>query len=229
MRRGVPPGLTFCRGFTLTELAIVLLIVALLIGGMLVPLSTQTELRRSGETGKLLTEAVEALTGFAASHSASDGKPYLPCPDTDNDGAENRSGNVCTAQEGRLPWTTLGLGHQDAWGNRLRYAVSATYSNSGSGFTLTTAGTLRVCADAACAATLATAVPAVVVSHGTNGAGAYNLAGGTNAAPSNADELANTDGDSDFVLATAAGFDDLVVWLSPNILFTRMIASGRLP
>ena len=42
------------KGFTLTELAIVLVIVALLIGGMLVPLSTQRDIHNTSDTKSTL-------------------------------------------------------------------------------------------------------------------------------------------------------------------------------
>lgn len=51
-------------------------------------------------------------------------------------------------------------------------------------------------------------------------------------APASANELANwtTSNDRVFVSTTATDtFDDLVVWLSPNILYNRMISAGRLP
>ena len=213
------------RGFTLTEMAVVLAILALLIGGMILPLSAQQDLRHNAETRKLLSDVADALHGFAASHSASDGKPYLPCPDTDGDGVENppdrSTGNACTLPEGSLPWATLGLGRQDAWGNTLRYRVSAAFSNSATGFTLLTPGDLRVCASSTCAVVLGSGLPAVVVSPGKNGAGT----------PAGADELENVDGDADFVQrdAGAAGFDDLLVWLPPSLLTQRMVAAGRLP
>lgn len=217
------PSFTRRRGFTLTEMAVVLVIVALLIGGMILPLSAQQDLRHNAETRRLLADVADALHGFAASHSASDGKPFLPCPDTDGDGAENRSATPgpCTNQEGWLPWATLGLGRQDAWGNTLRYRVSAAFSNSATGFTLLTAGDLRVCASSACAAVLGSNLPVIVLSRGKNGAGT----------PSGADELENLDGDTDFVQqdAGAAGFDDLLVWLPPSLLTQRMVAAGRLP
>ena len=73
------------KGFTLTELTIVLVIVALLVGGMMLPLSAQRNLQSVRETQKQLSDVSEALSGYAASHRAGDGKPYLPCPDTDND------------------------------------------------------------------------------------------------------------------------------------------------
>lgn len=218
------------RGFTLVELAIVMFIVALLIGGMLLPLATQQDIRANGETEKTLGEIRDALIGYAASHSATDTKPYLPCPDTDDDGAENRTGNACTSQEGRIPWSDLGAGRMDAWTNRFRYRVTPAFSNSATGFTLTSVGTLRVCTENTCATSLASAIPAVIVSHGKNGSGAYNSEGGTNTASTDANELENTDGDDNFVGKSAdTVYDDLTSWVSPNILFNRMIAAGRLP
>jgi hypothetical protein len=81
-------------------------------------------------------------------------------------------------------------------------------------------------ADCGAATSLTSRAPALLLSIGKNGA--------TGAA--GADETANTNGDVVFVShdaapATAANgeFDDLVVWLSPNILFNRMVAAGRLP
>jgi prepilin-type N-terminal cleavage/methylation domain-containing protein len=234
MNRAVPQRLTFARGFTLAEMAVVLVIVALLIAGMVLPLSAQQEIRARQETEKTLTDVREALIGYAASHSASDGKPYLPCPDTDNppDGVENRSASpgACSAQEGTLPWVDLGLGRNDAWNNRFRYVVTAAFSNSATGFTLQSAGTLTICADNACAATVASGIPALALSHGVNGAGAFNTGGGINTAPTGADELENTDGDATFVSRVSdGGFDDLVTWVPSTVLMNRMLTSGKLP
>lgn len=223
-------------GFTLVELAIVLVIVGLLLGGMMISLSSQTDLRAAADERQQTADVLEALIGYAASRS---GKPYLPCPDTDNDGVENRSGNACTASEGGIPWVDLGIGRSDAWNNRLRYRVSPAFSNS-AGFILTSSGTLKVCTTQACASAdvLGSTLPLVVTSHGKNGRGATNDSGNINQGPgaSDIDELENLDGDDNFVAhaPTQAGspageFDDVVVWLSPNVLFNRMIAAGRLP
>jgi type II secretory pathway pseudopilin PulG len=213
-------------------MSVVLLIVALLIAGMMIPLSAQQDIRARQETERILGEVREALLGFAAGHAAGDGKSYLPCPDTDDDGVENRvaSPGACTSQEGRIPWTDLGLARNDAWNNRYRYAVSAAFSNSASGITITAVGTFTVCADSACAATVATSIPAVVLSHGPNGAGAFNLTGGTNPAPTDANELANTDGNAVFVSRVPdTGFDDLMTWIPPTLLTNRLITAGKLP
>src|SRR5574340_426127 len=95
-------------GFTLTELAIVLVIVALLLGGLLVPLTAQVEQRRFRETQKALGEIREALLGFAVVNGR------LPCPDTDAPGTAGygEENFPCTAPpvaEGYLPWKTLGV------------------------------------------------------------------------------------------------------------------------
>jgi prepilin-type N-terminal cleavage/methylation domain-containing protein len=230
----VPRRLTFSRGFTLTEIAIVLMIVALLLAGIMMPLSAQQEIRARQETEKALADVREALIGYAASHAASDGKPYLPCPDSDNppDGIQNRSSSPgpCTAQEGTLPWTDLGLGRNDAWNNRFRYRVTAGFSHSSTGFPLNSAGDMEACADAACASSIAGSVPALVLSHGPNGFGAFNTSGGANAAPTNADELENTDADARFVSKTPDGnFDDLVIWVPHSTLINRLISAGKLP
>lgn len=211
----------FSRGFTLTEMAVVLVIVALLIGGMVLPLSAQQDIRNTADTQRLLADVTEALLGFAATHAAADGKPYLPCPDTDADGSENRTGNACTNQEGTLPWADLGLGRQDTWGNPLYYRVSAAFSNNATGFTLLATGDLRVCTDNTCAAAVANGIPAIILSRGKNGS----------ATPTDADELENTDGDTDFVqrMQGGNGYDDVLIWLPPGILVNRMIAAGRLP
>jgi prepilin-type N-terminal cleavage/methylation domain-containing protein len=57
------------RGFTLIELAIVMVIVTILIGGLAMPLSAQIQARRIAETKKILEEAREAIIGYAMSHT----------------------------------------------------------------------------------------------------------------------------------------------------------------
>lgn len=59
------------RGFTLIELAIVLVIVTILVGGLAMPLSAQIQARRIAETNRTLEEAREAIIGYAMSHTTS--------------------------------------------------------------------------------------------------------------------------------------------------------------
>ena len=124
------------RGFTLTELAIVLVIVTLLVGGMLVSVSTSRDITNEKEAQKQLASITEALLGFAMD------RQRLPCPATaaaGDTGVENPAGGpICAAPyTGFLPGITLGLAPTDAqgyvidpWGNRIRYAVTTASANA---------------------------------------------------------------------------------------------------
>lgn len=234
-------------GFTLVELAIAIFIIALVLGAILVPLATQVEQRQIGETQRIMDEIREALLGYAATHG------YLPCPDLQagasaNDGIEDfiLSTGQCntvtgtapnTLAAGNLPWVTLGLGQQDAWGNRFRYTVLAPYARRAlaAPFDLNTAGGLQVCPTGSCGTTLTASAVAVVISHGRNGLGAINATtNAQNPASTSPDEVENTDNDRDAVnrtLSNVAGseFDDIVIWLPKYILNSRMVAAGKLP
>lgn len=220
------------RGFTLVELAVALAVIALLLGMMIVPLGTQFDQQRIGDTQRQLNIVYEALLGFAVANGR------VPCPatanvanTTANAGTEARTGTACTLAEGVVPWTTLGINETDAWGRRFTYRVTSTWADDAaagalSSFALTDDGTITVTNGGA---SIATNVVAVVVSHGKNGAGAYQ-ADGSRLALGIGDELENADGDTTFVSRTnAPDFDDLLTWLSPAVLKARMVASSRLP
>jgi prepilin-type N-terminal cleavage/methylation domain-containing protein len=121
------------RGFTIIELAIVLFVLALLLGSILVPLRTQIEDRKVDETKRLLEQAQEALLGYSAALG------YFPCPaDIASNGNEaagtDHSTGFCPVWHGFLPAALLGFRPTDAqgfaldaWGlssNRIRYSVS---------------------------------------------------------------------------------------------------------
>lgn len=212
------------RGFTLVEMAIVLVVVGLLVSAFLTPLRMQIELRNNSETQASLLEIRDALIGYALSHNALDGRPFLPCPDTDGDGVENRVGNLCNLSEGNLPFIDLGLANIDSWNNRFRYRVTQAFANSQTGFTLTANGDITV-QDAALGNAVGLALPAIIISMGENGA-TFPVVG--------ADQLENVNGDTTFVSKEISEsainpFDDLVIWVSSNTLMNRMVAAGRLP
>lgn len=224
-------------GFTLVEMAIVLLIVALAIGGGLSVFSTQVEVQKVKETQSALDEAKEALIGYAVTHLATDSRPYLPCPDkttaagagTANDGQEDRTGTGCVAYDGNLPWVTLGLKGLDGWSNRLRYQVTNAFAQNNAGMQLGTAGTLTI--NSAAPAAVATAVPLVVLSHGPNGLGAISSGGTAVGAPTRANELENADSDAIFISngpieIAGSEFDDVVTWLPAGLLFSRLLQAG---
>jgi prepilin-type N-terminal cleavage/methylation domain-containing protein len=118
------------RGFTLVELAMVLFIIALLMGSMMYTLSAQTEQRARGDSLRSLDEAKELLLTFAIVNGR------LPCPaSATSSGAEadspGGSRNCTNYYNGFLPARAIGFQPQDAsgyaldaWGNRIRYAVS---------------------------------------------------------------------------------------------------------
>ncbi|MCA1977827.1 MAG: prepilin-type N-terminal cleavage/methylation domain-containing protein [Thiobacillus sp.] len=227
-------------GFTLIEMAIVLIIITILVGGLATPLAAQIQARRIAETKKILEEARDALYGYAMSHPTGTGSLYLPCPDTDGDGRENRvSATQCTAYRGTYPWADLGTAAQDAWGNRLRYAVVSNFINSSTGFTATTPSPgnfdpLQVCTDRTCTPPIiADQVVFVVVSHGPNGWGAQNVNGSTLAPPTALDEADNLDSDRSYVSRPPAKpdnplgeFDDLLTWASHAQLIARVCPTG---
>lgn len=204
------------HGFTLLEMAIVLAIVGLLLGGLLPVISGQMEQQRRNETRKYMDEVRDALLGYAISTA----NKRLPCPDTNGDGTAEATCTTVAQQVGTLPYKDLGVAEKDAYGNVLMYAVTREFADSATHFNLSTAGTMRVCTTAACTANLTSTAAAMIVSRGANWANT----------PS-ADEAENTDGDTDFVSHDFIqnGFDDLVIWISPSILFNRMVTAGQLP
>ena len=265
------------RGFTLIELAVVLVILGFLFAGILIPFTTQIELRRVAETQKTLLEIREALIGFAAA------KGRLPCPaSAASNGQEDfgatgneSNGNCANFLDGFVPGVTLGIGPSDgngyvldAWNNRIRYAVSnnnkiptGTPLPAPVNFDFTGMGTFPSSSGEMRNVTMANLSPDLHVCSTATGMSANSCAGGTSlvdaavaviySTGSNAarpdpggtriDENANPNPNAassnlTFVSHERAGetapngeFDDIVIWLSPNILYARMIAAGRLP
>jgi prepilin-type N-terminal cleavage/methylation domain-containing protein len=227
------------RGFTLVELSIVMVIIALLASGLFMTLTAQIDNVAASETRRRLDDAREALLGYAAANGR------LPCPAIgEATGHESPpGGGVCNDNwDGFLPAATLGLGPTDSngyaldgWNNPIRYAVTKDESsqvttsnqiktswNTASAM----ASDLRICSTATCAtgAEITDKAIAVILSRGKNGS----------ATPSSADEIENGDTDRLFVTHTptpagANEFDDMLIWISPNILYSKMIAAGRLP
>ena len=265
------------KGFSLIELAVALAIIALLIAGALIPLSTQMDVRNSADTQRSMESIREAIIGFAQANGR------LPCPALGTTptgvagaGTEQLSGSTCAGSVGSVffgvvPWATLGVPETDSWGRRFSYWVSpvfadtlmSTVSSAGqspactptplptqSSFALCSQGVITVNTrnESTHAATaLGLALPAVIVSHGKNGFGAYIPSGSTLAAPVGADETANANhavgattffsrvrtpaasGCNDAASGAFCEFDDIVVMITSNALIARMVAAGKLP
>ncbi len=238
------------HGFTLVEMAMVLLIIGLLLGGLLPTISSQVEQRRVTDTNKQLDEVREALLGFAIANGR------LPCPAAPNaTGVESfaaghsaTDGQCSNFYDGFVPASTLGLAGTDSagyavdpWGNRIRYAATQWNNNvftknggmSGAGISnlspnLLVCSTATGISGAGCNGNSLTAspgVPIVIFSTGKNGPGSAGI-----------DEAANLDGNQTFVShvysppSSANGeFDDIVIWVSSNVLINRMVKAGTLP
>ena len=228
------------QGFTLVEIAIVLVIVGLMIGGLVTPLSAQLEQRRVGDTQKALDDAREALIGFALRNG------YLPCPAVSaSNGLEDRSENRCRGERrvGYLPWATLGVGRLDGWNRILGYSVTPAFSDSVLLFTLKTPRDITIATrDAAGrlqALTENNDIPAVLISFGKNGYGGFSDQNTRIAdlGAGNEDEKLNLQSGTALISrdpsedprASGGTFDDMVLWISPNILYNRMVAAQRLP
>lgn len=130
------------RGFTLTELAVVFTIVAILLSSLMYTLSAQTEARNRDSSLQRLEQAKELLLSFAIVNGR------LPCParcsnypacNAAGDGGDEAGvAGACTDNySGYLPGRAIGFqptdgnGYAlDAWGNRIRYAVSVNTSGA---------------------------------------------------------------------------------------------------
>ncbi len=214
------------HGFSLIEIAVVLMVIGALLGGLILPLSSQQDASKRRETGQLLDDIEGALLGFAAANGR------LPCPATNGSAglaAPNVATTACTTWNGFVPGRTLGVSGPtdgnnllvDRWLRPIRYSLSSAsggaYANA---ITLNLVPDLQICGDGACATPIADQVVAVVFSQGDNTA-------------SSTDQAENTDNDQRFVTrtyseATGAEFDDELRWISPNTLVYQLVRAGRL-
>jgi prepilin-type N-terminal cleavage/methylation domain-containing protein len=236
-------------GFSLIEMAVVLAILGLVLGSTLFSLSAQFDNRSRAETERRLEHARELLVSYALVHGR------LPCPGvTSGDEAGGGTAVCASSYGGFLPARTLGFQPADsagfgldAWGNRIRYAVSATQWGAGPArFTRQHSAAapwsiaqkpadLVVCNSApAVASALACDAGASLTNQNTVVALVYST--GRNAMAMGANEARNLDENPLFVSRppdppSAAGgeFDDLVLWIPVGLLYGRMIAGGVLP
>ncbi|MGH8579226.1 MAG: prepilin-type N-terminal cleavage/methylation domain-containing protein [Gammaproteobacteria bacterium] len=228
------------RGFTLIEIAIVIVIVGLLLGGLIGPLSVRLEQEERAKTQVLLEEIKEALLGYAAINGV------LPCPTTEPDPANVVDYGVAATSpcpeggppgvtDGILPWKTLGVSPTDAWGRPRtatgdpwrgywRYRVDRNFTNPVTPITLTTGfnTTLKV-VDADYELTTDEEPPIAIIFS----------AGGQdrdNTLPLKDEDGKNADYDNIYEAGLfGPKFDDMTIWLSRPLLFNRMIMAGQLP
>lgn len=214
------------RGFSLTELAVVLAIVGMLLGGLMYTLLAQVDQRSWNETQQRLEAARESVLAYLITRGR------LPCPasaDSLADESRNALGECKDAKGvenyygGLLPARALGFqpvdseGYAvDAWGNRIRFAVAKTATGCAGPATLPhfthaanlkangitcQPGDLLVCKSAA-GIGAASCGPAANVLTNQNVVAAIVWSGGKSfaiSAAAGADESANLNGDAVFV------------------------------
>ena len=231
------------QGFSLLEVAIVMLIVSMMLGGLLMSLGTTQEINNRTDAEDMLNEIKEALYGFAQANGR------LPCPATANSNGRERpnGGGACNQRFGFVPSLTLGLSGDlnddnllmDEWLNPYSYY---TVNSNGSAFTSANgmrnqgmAGltpNFRVCADAACGTVLVNRIPVIIMTQGADWS-TFTAADVDETENSGEQTIAGYRHGSDRNFVTAPyiedTFDDQITWLSTSILFTRMISAGQLP
>ncbi len=216
-------------GFSLVEMAIVLTIVALLLGGLLPTISSQIEQGRRAETRKQLDEIQQALVGYAIINGR------LPCPTTTADpsnvnyGVADASCSGTVAAEGYLPWKTLGVAETDAWGSKRgssgaawigywRYRVDRNFSSNFSLITGFSADALLIQDTSGSSVTTTTERPVAII----YSTGANITADGQNSSYEGTSGIYQSDGIS-------STFDDMLIWVARPPLFNRMVSAGKLP
>ena len=226
-------------GFTLLEMSIVLLIMGLLLGSVMQPMGAGVIDRKRRQTLEQLIDIREALIGYASVHHR------LPCPV--GPAAVLNNANVqtvdseCLMSHGYVPAAVLGISGSydssgfltDSWGIPIQYHVTLSDADDDGLSDFTTVQEMRdvgmqnlrpeyeVCNGAGCEQLRANRVPVVLLSTG-------RLQGLSD------DENENQDSDSRFVsrdldVVGTDQFDDIVIWLSGNILYTRLLQAQVLP
>lgn len=215
-------------GFSLIEMAVVLVIVGLLLAAFLTPLSAQRDLRDYGETKARLEQIREALYGYAIINGR------LPCPTTTANPADNvnyghgDAACLLAAGAGAAPWKDLGIKEIDAWGTpraaitdpwlgywvyRVDPAFVATFS-----LATTATGNIDVKKANGSSQTIAAErAVAVICTTGKN-----LVADGENATYETVSPVYQDD-----VLSPT--FDDMCIWITRPSLFNRMVSAGKLP
>lgn len=199
-------------GFTLIEMAIVLVVIGLIVSGGLVAIAPVIENSKINETNLKLDRIEQAMVLHVIRNGC------LPCPATggtassasgvgqavrDTTGAYpsgcSSAAQPCTitsAGQGVVPWVNLGLSEgdiTDGFGVRIAYAVTSENTRTVSGTTAGMrrdgdnypAGTLTVNNNASTPQQITAAAAYVILSHGPDRRGGFRSSAGGTAIPTN--------------------------------------------
>ena len=248
-------------GFTLIEIAIVLIVLTILLGYTMSMVPVQQELKQYRQANEEMDRILDALYAYAQVNGR------LPCADNmgapDGKADPDDGASDCVVFYGYLPTKTLGLEGNissdflllDPWGTPYRYQVTPSDNGADAGGDFVMDGDihdvgmaalspdLEICTihpnvdteDANCSSgqTIADKIPAVVLSLGKDRGRVSS-----DIQKENTDNLIDVEpngsfDDRVFVKATrseASGseFDDVVKWVVPNVLYSKIIAAGKL-
>lgn len=233
-------------GFTLIEMAIVIVVIGLLLSGGLTVAASQSLSSQRTENNKRMDIVEHALRLYVMQHAC------LPCPASGSEAesgalggvSQNTSGAYVTATtfctstacvQGVLPYRSLGLSRHeafDAWGNAFTYAVGTGLAGTAAMERALPAvypvGDLDVNASESAAAAVTDRAAYVLLSHGPDGAFAWtphgSQRGNTWNQVAGGAQFENSDGDSEFrqggELATKGTdhFDDVVRFMTGPML-----------
>ncbi len=239
------------RGFTLIEIAIVLVVIGLLLSGGLLAVAPVLQSSRVTETNSKLDLIEDALLLYALRNSC------LPCPATGNLASTNANAGLavddtqgayqvacatdaCTnLAQGVVPWRNLGLSEADAtdgFGYRISYAVTSNLAqapNMERVGTVYPQGTLVVNNRQAVDLTAVEQAAYVLLSHGPDGSLGFATTSGVQKIDPNgsANQLDNSNGtpfvqDELFGITGANYFDDIVRWRTGPII-VQLCGVGR--
>lgn len=244
-------------GFTLVEMAVVLVIIGLIAGGTMSYMRAQMDSARLSAT-KTRQQAVQlAIQSFVQRN----GRLPCPAPAATVNGIEAPTVGVCTGavtigvgalatSRGVVPWATLGLSQDmanDGYGRRITYQVTLNTTSTTRQTLNAIVGRISIFSNApvlACTVPPAAAVAGcnqlntanlavyTLISYGSNGLGAYLAGGTTMPAAVGALEIENTDANNNFVSTqfsdAAPVYDDIIIWASVADILAPLTNDGSI-
>lgn len=239
------------RGFTLVELAIVVMLIGIVMTMGLKTLNATLDNSMASDTKAKQERIKMALISYLRTNGV------LPCPDSSGDTlvATGEASTPCQSAPdkgyGVIPWQTLGISREtviDGWGNYFTYRVangsggSKNWTEKTSAANDFTVNELKAQTDAltiqelnangSALVDVTKKAVVVILSHGKNGFGAKTTKVGARMSTDDAgdDEKTNaTDGTAKFVrrpVVDAAPYDDFVAYMLPQDLLQPLVNEG---
>lgn len=216
-------------GFSLVEMAVVLVILGYLLSGLLPSLSARYEASKMNDAKTQLSEIKLAIIGFALANRR------LPCPDITGDGSEDVTAGSCARDYGEPPWANLSTPQLNPWNQPILYRVTGLFADNTDGtgstdcaaappgvsFQLCSTGDISLSSTNASPppATVTITIPMVLVSQGKPRGSISTF------------EQENADNDNvfrkeDYNNLPGTEFNDIVDWVSANVLVYHLVEAG---